>query len=48
MQLFEKYHTEYKMEYDPNLARYFRNMLIRCGCEIYDEECFEMNLPPMD
>jgi len=48
MQLLEKYHVEYKIEFDSNLARYFRSMLLRCGCELYDMECFEMNLPPMD
>jgi hypothetical protein len=48
MNLFEKFHKEYKLEYDPNLARYIRNLILRCGTEIYDAECFEMNLPPMD
>lgn len=46
--LFEGLHREYKIDYDPSFAKYFRALIISNGCEIYDEDCFVANLPPMD
>jgi hypothetical protein len=30
------------------MAKYFRALIISNGCEIYDEQCFIANMPPMD
>lgn len=30
------------------MAKFFRALIISNGCEIYDEQCFIANMPPMD
>lgn len=46
--LFQSLHKEYKIDFDMNFAKYFRALIISNGCEIYDEDCFVANMPPLD
>ena len=47
--LFEKLHGEYRMDYDPRLARYFFGLIRSLsGAELYDVECFDANMPPIN
>ena len=38
---------EYKIEFDKEMASYFRSLILRCGEVIYDLQCLDENLPPM-
>ena len=46
--LFEMLHKEYKIEFDLDLAKYYKCLILIKGCEIYDQDCFDANLPPID
>ena len=46
--LFEKLHSEYKMDFDMKMARYFQGMIRSKGVEIYDVNCFDANIPPIN
>jgi len=47
--LFEKMHSEYRMEWDGKLARYFAGLMrSKGGQEIYDVKCFDANIPPIN
>lgn len=48
MPLFQSFHKEYRIDFDLNIAKFFRALIISNGCEIYDERCFIANMPPMD
>jgi|LakMenEpi03Aug12_release.lakeMendotaPanAssembly.Ray.scaffolds.fasta_scaffold1021337_2 hypothetical protein len=46
--LFQSLHREYKIDFDMNMAKYFKALIVSNGCEIYDEDCFVANMPPID
>ena len=46
--MLQKFHAEYKLDFDRQMAQYFYAQILRHGVEIYDLKCFDANMPPMD
>jgi hypothetical protein len=47
LELFEKFHVEYKIDFEKELAEYFGDLTLKAGGTISDLESFDENLPPM-
>ena len=46
IRLFEKFHIEYRMDFDAPLLKYYHNMSLENNGPLCDVEAFDLCLPP--